>query len=390
MRLGIFGGTFNPIHQGHLALIDLALERLSLDELLLIPTAMPPHKDFSDLQQAQHRLNMCRIAVAQRRGVRVCDLEVLRGGRSYTVDTLRLLKVQRPGDELFLLMGSDMFYTILEWHCADEVLRLAKIVAVARQTGEKKRLEEHCARLEALGVSAQVLYARPTVASSTEIREGEGDALPDAVEDYILQNGLYGRGMKIPVDLDVLTARLRATLSRERFVHTLNVASEAIRLSRRWGADAHLAYLSGLLHDICKELPQQDMLNLLADSAILTDKTFLASPKIWHGFAASIYIARELSIRNTQIIEAVRYHSTGRAGMSLLEKILYMADLISADRSYSGVEQLRAKAYRSLDEAVFEALGFMVGDLARAGRPIWKDTLDAYNLYAQDFHAQKG
>lgn len=384
MRVGIFGGTFNPIHAGHLALIDLAIERLSLDELLLIPTALPPHKDSAEVAPAQHRLNMCRIAAAGRPKVSVSDLEIIRGGKSYTVDTLRLIRVRRPDDELFLLMGSDMFYTVEQWRCADEVLRLAAIVAVAREIGERARLQAHCARLAARGACAQVLCAEPTVASSSEIRAHPGaDALPDAVENYILQNGLYGREMKIPVDLDELTVRVRGMLSRERFVHTLNVASEGIRLARKWGADAHLAYLAGLLHDICKEMPNEDKLKLLAGSAILTDKTFVASEKVWHAFAAAIYIECELSIQNTQIIEAVRYHSTGRADMSLLEQIVYLADYVSADRTYSGVEQLRAKAYRSLDEAMFEALAFTVGELVRAGRPVWKDTLEAYNQYAQ-------
>lgn len=124
------------------------------------------------------------------------------------------------------------------------------------------------------------------------------------------------------------------------------------------------------------------MLNLLADSDIIKDPVFLASGRIWHGFAAAIYIQRELSILNTQIIEAVRYHTTGRGGMSLLEEIVYLADLTSADRRYPGVEALRATAERSIPEAMLESLQFILGDLVKNGRPVTCDTLKAYNRYA--------
>ncbi|MEG1774127.1 MAG: nicotinate (nicotinamide) nucleotide adenylyltransferase, partial [Oscillospiraceae bacterium] len=360
MKLGIFGGTFNPIHTGHVNLARRCIEALGLDELLLIPTSLPPHKDGGEVSDPSHRLAMCRLAVRDDPAITVSDLEIARGGKSYTVDTLRLLKVQRPGDELFLLMGSDMFYSLERWFCADEVLRLATVVAVAREEGEQNALIEHRDHLNALGARARVVELEPIVTSSTEIRKGEKeDTIPPIVELYLEQNALYGRPLKIDLDLDELTQRLRGMLSRDRFTHTLNVANEALRLAQQYGADPMLAYLAGLLHDICKEFPQDKMLKILEGSAIITDKTFLASPRIWHGHAAAIYIERECSILNAQIIEAVRFHSTGHAPMPLLDQIIYLADLISAERSYPGVEPLRATAYGSLEAAMLEALQFM-------------------------------
>ena len=383
MKIGIFGGTFNPIHKGHLALINRMIERLALDRLILMPAAVPPHKDAGEVIPAADRVAMCRLAVAGDARVHVSTLEIERGGKSYTVDTLRDLKGVYPDDELILLVGSDMFYTLTEWHCAAELLRMVRIAAMARESDELSRLFEQRDRLNAMGARTDVIVAEPVVISSTEIREHpEHEGLPEAVEQYIEQNGLYGRPRRIPVDLDELTGRLRATLSRGRYTHTINVASAALRLAKLHDGDGELAYLAGLLHDVCKEFSEEEMLNLLADSDIIKDPVFLACGRIWHGFAAAIYIQRELSILNTQIIEAVRYHTTGRGGMSLLEEIVYLADLTSADRRYPGVEALRATAERSIPEAMLESLQFILGDLAKNGRPVTCDTLKAYNRYA--------
>jgi nicotinate-nucleotide adenylyltransferase len=140
--------------------------------------------------------------------------------------------------------------------------------------------------------------------------------------------------------------------------------------------------VSGLLHDICKEMPRDDLLKILKGSAIMSDKTIAATPGVWHGWAGALFIPKDLGIYHAGILNAVRYHSTGSSEMTLLEKILYIADLISADRHFPGVESLREKAYRCLDEAVFDALGFMILSLGQKQRPIVQDTLDAYNRFA--------
>ena len=202
-------------------------------------------------------------------------------------------------------------------------------------------------RLIAAGARADVVAADPLVVSSSDLRmqEHPSQNLPPLVERYIVQNGLYGRTQKLLADLDQLTAWLRGILSRDRFTHSLNVASEALRLAQTWDENGDVAYLAGLLHDCCKERSREEMLNLLAGSDIIKDPVFLKSFPVWHGFAAAIYIQRELSVLNAQIIDAVRYHTTGRGDMTRIEEIIYLADLISADRDYPGIEALRAKAH---------------------------------------------
>lgn len=382
MRTGVFGGTFNPVHMGHLQLMRRCRKALGLDRILMIPTSLPPHKEAAGAPPARARLDMCRLAVRDDPYIEVSPVEIDRGGVSYTVDTLYFLKAAYPDDELILLVGGDMFRTLDRWRRAGEIFRLVPIAAAAREEGEQEELNRQKTRLWQLGARAMVLGAPPLVVSSTEIRAGREDAVPAAVQDYIVQNGLYGREKQLRFDLDALTQFVRGRLSQKRFTHSLNVASEAIRLARQYGADPNESYLAGLLHDCCKELDRESMLKTIGNSAIINDKLFLASPEIWHGFAAANLMQAELNIQNTAILDAVRVHSTGRAGMTTLDQILYLADLVSADRTYPGVEELRALCYRSLPAAMVSALAFLLTDLARRGEAVYPDTLDAYNEFA--------
>ena len=289
----------------------------------------------------------------------------------------------RPDDEFVLLMGGDMFLSLLDWRAPDEILRLVRIAAIPREVGELAALQAQCENLNARGGRTQVVDVEAVVMSSTELRnQGElANGVPAGVERYILQNGLYGRDKRLMIDLDEITGWLKGRLSTRRFTHTMNVANESLRLAQHYGLNGDEAYIAGLLHDCCKELDKDEMLNILKDSDIINDQAFLDSSPIWHGFAAAEYIKNEFSLYNVEILNAVKYHTTGRGNMSEIEKAVYLADLISADRSYPGVEALRAKSYRSLDEAMMEALEFTLGNIAKKKLPLISFTADAYNRF---------
>jgi nicotinate-nucleotide adenylyltransferase len=333
---------------------------------------------------------MCRLALEACDGVEVSDMELSRGGKSYTIDTLRALCTAYPDDELILLMGGDSFLTIKSWRCADEILRLATIAAIARRAGEENALLAQSEQLNRQGAHTVVVSCpEPMEVSSTAYRQDDSDEIPPAVADYIAQNGLYGHEIKIPVDLDELTAYLREHLSQKRFTHTLNVASEAIRLAQKYGEDEHLAYLAGLLHDICKEIPKEEQWAMIEREPFAQNEAFRRSPPVWHGFAAAVFARREFSVQNVAILNAVRYHTTGRGRMTRLEEIIYMADLVCAERDYPGVAALRAKTYRSLPAALLESFSFAIGDLPKKGCFVLIDTAEAYNRYLLEAPADR-
>ena len=196
-RIGILGGTFSPPHVGHLACAQAALSQLGLDRVLLIPVARPPHKEALEDPGPEHRLAMCRLAAAGHERIGVSDLEIERGGPSYTVDTLLALHQASPQDELTFVAGGDMAASLPSWREPEEVLRLARFAVAEREGAGRAEVERALAGLK--GRDRVVFFDMPPVdVSSSAIRSGIAagrpvrDLVPDAVARYIHEHGLYG------------------------------------------------------------------------------------------------------------------------------------------------------------------------------------------------------
>lgn len=172
---------------------------------------------------------------------------------------------------------------------------------------------------------------------------------------------------------------IKRRLSKERFYHSLNVADEAKKLAVHYGADSEKAFTAGLLHDIIKDTGKYEQLKILEQNGIILTDTEKSSAKTWHAMAGAIFIEKNLNVQDKEIISAVRFHTTGKEKMTLLEKVIYIADFISADRSYPGVEIMREKAYRSLNEAMLEGLQFTIIENVRNAYPIHEDSIKCYN-----------
>lgn len=183
---------------------------------------------------------------------------------------------------------------------------------------------------------------------------------------------------------------LKEKLTEHRFVHSLNVADSAKELARIYGCDEAIAYTTGLIHDVCKDTPAGLQLSYMLENGVELTEIEISTAKLYHAMCGSVYIQKEFGIDNQDMINAVRYHTTGRKNMSLLEKIVFIADFISAERDYNGVEIMREKAVKSLDEAIVEGLGFTIKDLIDRGeRFVHPDTIDAYNDAMMNILKQK-
>ena len=179
---------------------------------------------------------------------------------------------------------------------------------------------------------------------------------------------------------------VRQRLSEKRFYHSQCVAEEAVRLAVLYGADPEKARLAGLLHDILKDTPAEEQLKILQGFGIMMNDTELANQKLWHAISGAAFLEFGLGIRDRELLSAVRCHTSGRKNMTLLEKVLFVADYISADRDYPGVEELRAVARESLEEAIIEGVAFTVQELMSRREPVASASIDAYNclLYTSD------
>ena len=176
---------------------------------------------------------------------------------------------------------------------------------------------------------------------------------------------------------------LRSRLLFDRFFHSLNVADMAKELALIYGEDPEKAYLAGLVHDCTKNTPPEKQLEIIESGGIKLTELERRNKKLWHAISGSVFIKSEYGIEDEAVISAVRYHTTGKAGMSLLQKIIYTADFTSAERDYEGVERIRTLAKTKLDSAVYEGALFTVEKLEGLGLDVHPDTVDAMNYYKQ-------
>ena len=174
--------------------------------------------------------------------------------------------------------------------------------------------------------------------------------------------------------LEELKSVLRSRLNEHRYAHSLNVAERAVFLAKKYGADPEKAEFAGLIHDICKGIPNEEQLAIIKNAGIVLDEDTLKSPALWHSIAGAIYSEHEIGVSDKDVLNAVRYHTSGRGDMSILEKVVYMADLTSAERNYPDAEYTRNLTDYSLDEGIAYGVRWIAGDLEKRGFPKGKDT----------------
>lgn len=386
-KIGIYGGTFNPPHRGHMLAARQCREALGLDRVLVIPAAIPPHKQLAEgSPEAEMRLHLTQLAAEGMEGFEVSDLELRRSGPSYTADTLRVLSAQYPGDRLYLMMGTDMFLSFDTWREPENIARMAELVCFARSTADeplRQRLDAQAERLR------RELSARVTLldnafldVSSTEVRRllffGLTDGLLEpAVLRCIRENGLYGlaadyRGLPF--------ARLREVSLRlhkaSRRAHAEGTSQTAAALAARYGADPDLAARAGILHDLTKALSGAQQLEFCRLHGLRVSEEELANPGILHGKTAA-WCAREIFGECGAVCSAIEFHTTGKADMTLLEKIIYIADYVEPTRNFPGVDALRQAVRRSLDEGVLMGLEQTLALLHSQGRPVCSASAEA-------------
>lgn len=353
MRIGIYGGTFNPPHTGHRKAAREAIGALGLDKLLIIPTAEPPHKELPEESAGpEQRLELARLCFGGLEGAEVSPLEMERGGKSYTVDTVAELRRLYPGAELWLIMGGDMFLSLEKWYRSEELLRETG-VAVSARADERERILAEAEKLRReRGARVRFIDEPPIVISSTALRDSlrraEGrEYLTEETYAYIVKNRLYGAR----AELGWLREQAVKLLDPRRVPHVLGVEQEAVRLAERWGAEVYDAAAAGILHDITKKCNDKEQLQLCEKYGTMIDNLEREIPKLLHAKTGADLAWHEFGV-SPAIREAIRWHTTGRENMSLLEKIIYLADYIEPNRSFEGLDRLRALAYENLDEAL--------------------------------------
>ena len=383
-RIGIYGGTFNPPHIGHMRAAAHGIRALELDRLLLMPARIAPHKQLpEDSPNPEQRLEMLRISAKGMEKAQVSRMELDRAGKSYTYQTVAQLRQEYPGAELVLLMGSDMFLNFHSWREEEQILRQAELAVFYRgEPKERDEVLEQKQRLEKKGATVTLVENPVTAISSTDLRRllvfrCADPFLCPGVPEYIKNHGLYGTGEDYSgLTMERLEAVTVGLLKPERVAHVLGCRDTAVELARHWGADETDAARAGLLHDITKALDGPLQLTLCDEYDILLSKFSQENPKTLHALTGSL-VADQVFGENEAVVRAIRYHTTGRADMTLLEKIIYIADYIEPNRKFPGVDKLRHAARRDLDQALLLGLEMTMEQLRGQKRQIAQSSLDA-------------
>lgn len=389
-KIGIYGGSFNPPHLGHILAAREFQRALDLDLVLFVPAAQPPHKDLApDSPDARTRLELVKLAVRDLPWARVEDLELRREGASYTVDTVKQLRADYPNDELFLCMGTDMFQSFETWYHPKKICSMAKVVMAHREDPDSEALKEQVKSFEKKFDTAPVLIKNEILEmSSTQVRRllilgGAEDFLDPAVLVYIREQGLYGldRSRK-GLAFDDLKRESLLLHKDSRVKHVIGCSETARELALIHGADPDDAERAGILHDVTKALEGEDQLRLCDKYGIILSDFDRKHTKLLHAVTGAA-VAEHVFGENAAVCQAIRWHTSGKADMTVLEKIIYVADYMEPNRDFPGVEKLRKLAKTDLDAALLMGLEMAVAHVRRQGAIVGQHSLDAMAFLTQ-------
>lgn len=383
MKIAIYGGTFNPPHRGHVESLQAVYEQAKPDRVLVIPASIPPHKELAaGSPDAEERLELTRLAFKELPYAKVTDMELTRTGKSYTSDTVAELLRKYPDAELMLAMGTDMFLSFETWHEYRYLIDNVTMLVFARREGEDEKIFKYGEYLESkYGAKINYIMHDPLPISSSEIRRllprrlGR-ELLPGVVFARIVKNGDYAAKPDFPW----LREQSYAYLSPKRIPHVQGCEWEAVRLAKRWGESEEDAAEAGILHDITKKLVLSEQLILSEKYGIINDTYETANVKLLHAKTGAA-LARDLFNISDRVYSAIRWHTTGKPDMTLLEKIIYMADYIEPNRDFPGVDKLRKLAYEDLDAAMVLGLKMSLEDIRSYGAEPYEVTVSAYEWY---------
>ena len=377
-RIGIMGGSFNPIHRRHLQIAASALEEARLEKIIFIPNGNPPHK-ICNLADAGHRFEMTRLAVIPYENFTVSDIEITRDGVMYTADTLKLLHAQYQDADLFFIIGEDSLFELEHWVRPLEIFAQCTFIVCMRR---HRDVADHpyVQKLRSQGAVFQFLSLNPLDISSSDIRRQiAGGIVNDAlltpeVCEYIRIMDLYGSNSS-PNGAAAAYETLKADLTDDRLLHSMAVAYTANRLAKIHQLDVPSCELAALLHDCAKCISLKEQQKIAKRARLkLLDEEF-QSPGLLHGPVGAVIAEEKYGILDPVILHAIAVHTTGYAGMTKFEMVIFLADKIEPYRcEFPGLSKIRAIADHDLYKASYGMLQNSMAYVHQLNKPLHPDT----------------
>lgn len=353
-KIGIMGGTFNPIHNAHIEIAKSACEQFNLDKVLFITSGNPPHKKNQTIISSYLRHKMVTEAIKNYDKFEPCDYEVKKETYSYTLETLKYIKKEYNNPEIFFIIGADSLHDLPKWYKPRTILELCTLLVYKRRGYDMEKdlrdikKEYYCI--------AEFIDAETVDISSTQIRKkvekGEeiDEFVPESVNEFIKRNNLYKEKS------GNLKERIKEVLTDERFTHSIGVVRMAESLAKKHNEDKKKAYTAAILHDCAKNIDIETSLKKCEDYGVVLDENEIKNPLLIHAKLGEKIAEYEYGIKDEDILNAIKWHTVGRKGMSTLEKIIFVADMVEKGRTFPGVENLRKLAHEDLNKAVKECI----------------------------------
>ena len=409
MKIGILGGTFNPIHIGHINAALSSKRELDLDEVLIMPSGDPPHKEVTGHITKNARFEMTKRAVEpyEKEGLHFSDFEYSFSGDTYSYIILHELKKSRPDDELWFIIGEDSLLTFQHWVKPDIITKYVNLAVLPRKDEgtkralSKKELEDKASEVagqfqtkvsvidsELFDVSSSFLREE---LSKRQFNDGFSDALknniPSGALSYIKERRLYEEirltGPKDHFEFEDARKKIKKSLSKKRYQHSLRVSDTAVALAARYSYPAFPARVAGLLHDCAKDIPEKEYFSILKENKVDITEAERKAPYLLHAKVGAIIAKKEFGIIDADILSSIRTHTTGEPDMSLLQKIIFTADYIEPGRDKAKrLDEIRELAFSDLDICVREILFDTLSYLDETKSDIDPATRETYEFYS--------
>lgn len=354
-KIGVLGGTFNPVHLGHIHMAKSAIEHLSLDKVVFMAAGIPPHKKLDFNTSPEDRLNMLKLAIEDNDNFFIDEYEAYIDEKAYSYLSLqRIHKKLDKSSKIFFIIGADSLMQLDKWKHPDKLFATCTFAVIPRGEYTKEQCQNKITELNKK-YNGEIIYVdceKYNMSSTTAREQGLNENLDDKVDEYINRNGLYER----MIDNKKIDDYLKKNLKKKRYKHVIGTVKAAERLAKVYDADMETAKLAALLHDSAKHMDKDEVIFLAKEYGFEVDDTYEAQPELLHG-AAGAYIAKNLfNVHDKEILDAITYHTVPNLNPSKMDMIVSVADLIEETRDYPGVDELRKIAEDGLDKVFLNVL----------------------------------
>lgn len=394
VRIGILGGTFNPVHNAHIRVAEEALKQFSLDKIWFMPAGAPPHKQNREIVSAGHRCNMILAAIEGHDQFELFDYEVKKDTLSYTAHTMSELKELYQDVEFFFIIGGDSLLKFEHWREPEKIVRLTNLLACGRAGEDNLHVQEkihelnerwHCNiqyfEVPNMSVSSQRIRSLLSKCNNENVLTELKEMLSRKVFDYICTNHLYGAENKMKSQEEIVI-KLSNLLSPHRFRHVVGVANLAASIAMAHGREDINTFLyAGLLHDCAKYMKYDEMLSF-AKEHMLDVTPYLGEMSFQlHAVLGEFLAKTEYGVNDIDILNAIRYHTVGHLQMSFLEKCIFLADYLEPSRDFPAeptLTQMRQMAFIDVDKTLYYVMKNKLAHIRSCGTTLDDTTVQVF------------